>query len=124
VTNQPFVLAQRMTADRLDGFARAWLSCDLEELSSYLTEDALYSPLSGELVRGRDAVVRRFAEVLADDRPHLLRYEPSTVSGSFGACRWRMAGRTGDGGRFTVEGVDLYEFSGSLIRVKDVYQKC
>lgn len=28
-----------MTADRLDGFARAWLRCDLDELSSYLTED-------------------------------------------------------------------------------------
>jgi hypothetical protein len=74
-------------------------------------------------LRGREAVVRRFAEVLADDRPSVLRFEPSTVWGSFGACRWRMSGRTTDGGMFAVEGVDLYEFSGSLIRVKDVYQK-
>lgn len=89
---------------------------------SYLTADAVYSPLSGELVRGRDAV-RRFAEVLANDRPCVLRFEPSTVSGSFGTCRWRMAGRTADGGTFAMEGVDLYEFRGNLIRVKDVYQE-
>lgn len=112
-----------MTASRLDRFGRAWLRCDLDELRSYLTDDVLYSPLSGELVRGREAVVRRFAEVLADDRPCVLRFEPSTVSGCFGACRWRMAGRTADGGRFALEGVDLYEFRGNLIRVKDVYQK-
>jgi taurine dehydrogenase small subunit len=123
VSNRPSVLEQRMTADRLDGFARAWLRCDLDELSSYLTEDALYSPVSGELVRGREAVVRRFAEVLADDRPCVLRFEPSTVSGSFGACRWRLAGRTSDGGSFTVEGVDLYEFERGRIKLKDVYQK-
>jgi hypothetical protein len=112
-----------MTADRLDRFARAWITCELDELRSYLTEDAVYSPLSGELVRGREAVVRRFAEVLADDRACVLRFEPSTVSGSFGVCRWRMTGRVADGGMFAVEGVDLYEFRGNLIRVKDVYQK-
>ena len=53
----------------------------------------------------------------------MLRFEPSTVSGSLGACRWRMAGRTADGGAFSMEGIDLYEFRGSRIRVKDVYQK-
>ena len=123
MTSHPSVLEERMTASRLDGFARAWLRYDLDGLRSYLTEDALYSPLSGELVRGREAVVRRFAEVLADDRPCVLRFEPSTVWGSFGTCRWRMVGRTADGGRFAVEGIDLYEFRGNLIRVKDVYQK-
>ena len=112
-----------MTSSRLDRFARAWLRCDLDELRDYLTEDALYSPLSGELVRGREAVIKRFAEVLADDHPSVLRFEPSTVSGSLGACRWRMAGRTADGGAFSMEGIDLYEFRGSLIRVKDVDQK-
>ena len=112
-----------MTTQRLDAFARAWLRCDLDALGGYLTEDALYSPLTGELVRGREAVVRRFAEVLADDRPCDLRFEPSTVWGSFGVCRWRLAGRTSDGALFRIEGVDLYEFSGALIRVKDVYQK-
>lgn len=112
-----------MTAHRLNGFSRAWLRCDLDELRGYLTEDALYSPLSGELVRGREAVVDRFAEVLADDRPCVLRFEPSTVWGAFGTCRWHMVGRTPDGGAFSVEGVDLYEFRGNLIRVKDVYQK-
>ena len=121
--SQPSALEELMTADRLDRFARAWIRYELDELRSYLTEDVVYSPLSGELVRGREAVVRRFAEVLADDRPCVLRFEPSMVWGSFGACRWRMTGRTADGGKFAVEGVDLYEFRGNLIRVKDVYQK-
>jgi hypothetical protein len=117
------MLRQEMTAERLDGFARAWLRCDLDELRSYLTADVLYSPLSGDLVRGRDAVIRRFAAVLADDRGSVLRFEPSTVWGSFGVCRWRLSGSTSDGARFAIEGVDLYEFRGGLIRVKDVYQK-
>jgi ketosteroid isomerase-like protein len=120
---EPRVPLQWMTAERLDGFALAWLRCDLEELRDYLTEDALYSPLSGELVRGREAVIRRFAEVLADDRDCELHFEPSAVSGAFGICRWRLAGRTNDGASFWVEGVDVYEFRGGLIRFKDVYQK-
>jgi len=114
---------QQMTAERLDRFAQAWLSCDLEELGDYLTADAVYSPVCGELVRGRDAVVRRFAEMLADDADSEVSFEPSTVSGSLGTCRWRLAGRTADGASFEVEGVDLYEFEGDRIRSKDVYQK-
>jgi ketosteroid isomerase-like protein len=117
------VSPQPMTAERLDDFALAWLRCDLDELRDYLTEDALYSPLSGELIRGREAVVRRFAEVLADDRGCELNFEPSTVSGAFGICRWRLTGRTSEGASFWVEGVDVYEFRGGLIRFKDVYQK-
>ena len=61
--------------------------------------------------------------MLADERGSVLRFEPSTVLGSFGVCRWRLSGSAADGGRFTIEGVDLYEFRGPLIRVKDVYQK-
>jgi ketosteroid isomerase-like protein len=114
---------QQMTAERLDRFAQAWLSCDLEELGDYLTPDAVYSPVCGELVRGRDAVVRRFAEILADDAGSEVRFEPSNVSGSLGTCRWRLTGRTADGASFEVEGVDLYEFEGDRIRSKDVYQK-
>jgi hypothetical protein len=57
-----------MTAERLDRFAQAWARCDLDELRDYLTEDVVYSPLTGEVVRGREAVIRRFAEVLAADQ--------------------------------------------------------
>ena len=73
-------------------------------------------------MRGRDAVVRRFAAALADDRGSVLRFEPASVCGSFGACRWRLSGSAADGGRFAIEGIDLYQFRGALIRVKDVYQ--
>jgi ketosteroid isomerase-like protein len=113
----------RMTPERLDRFAMAWLRCDLDELRDFLTADAVYSPLSGELVRGREAVVRRFAKTLADDGGSEIRFEPATVSGSLGACRWRMSVHTADGASFEVEGLDLYEFDGERIRFKDVYQK-
>jgi hypothetical protein len=116
-------LVPQMTAARLDFFARAWLDCDLEALRGYLARDAVYSPLSGELVRGRDAVVRRFAEVLADDEGAEVKFAPAEVSGSIGTCRWRITGRTAEGAAFQVEGIDVYEFTGDLIRSKDVYQK-
>jgi ketosteroid isomerase-like protein len=116
-------LVPQMTAARLDHFARAWRDCDLDTLRRYLVADAVYSPLSGELVRGRDAVVKRFAEVLADEDGSEIRYEPPAVSGSLGTCRWRITGRTADGAAFQIEGIDIYEFSGDLIRSKDVYQK-
>jgi ketosteroid isomerase-like protein len=112
-----------MTAERLDRFAAAWLRCDLDELRDFLTADAAYSPLSGELVRGREAVVRRFAETLADDEGTEVRFEPATVSGSLGTCRWSLWVHTADGASFQIDGIDVYEFEGDRIRSKDVYQK-
>jgi ketosteroid isomerase-like protein len=112
-----------MTAERLDLFAAAWLRCDLEELHDFLTADARYSPISGEVVRGREAVVRRFAETLADDGDTEVEFEPATVSGSLGVCRWRLSMHRADGASFQIEGIDVYEFEGDRIRSKDVYQK-
>jgi ketosteroid isomerase-like protein len=112
-----------MTAERLDEFTAAWLRCDLDELREFLTDDAVYCPLSGDLVRGREAVVRRFAEILAEDGGSDLRFEPARVSGSLGVCRWRMSVRTTGGGSYELEGVDLYEFEGGRIRCKDAYLK-
>jgi ketosteroid isomerase-like protein len=116
-------LVPQMTSARLDHFASAWRDCDLEALRGYLAPDAVYSPLSGELVRGRDAVIRRFAEVLADDEDCEVKYAPAEVSGSIGTCRWHITGRTAEGAAFQIEGIDVYEFAGDLIRSKDVYQK-
>ena len=114
---------KRMTTERLDRFNEAWRRCELDELWDYLTVDAVYSPICGEIVRGRDAVLRRFAEVMAEDVTSEVTFGPATVSGSLGSCRWRLKGRTPDGGTFEVVGVDLYEFDGDRIRSKDVYQK-
>jgi hypothetical protein len=116
-------LRRQMTAERLDRFGRAWVGCDLDELGDYLTADVVYSPLSGEVVRGRDAVLRRFAQMLANDIQSDVRFEPATVSGSLGACRWVLEGRTAGGASYTVEGIDVYEFDGDRIRSKDAYQK-
>jgi hypothetical protein len=116
-------LRREMTAERLDQFCRAWIGRDLDELEHYLTTDVVYSPLSGEVVRGRDAVLRRFAQMLASDAQSELRFEPAVVSGSLGTCRWVLEGRTAGGAAFAVEGIDVYEFEGDRIRSKDAYQK-
>jgi ketosteroid isomerase-like protein len=116
-------LRRQMTAERLDRFTRAWVGCDLDELGDYLTPDVVYSPLSGEVVRGREAVLRRFAQMLANDGQSELRFEPATVSGSLGVCRWVLEGRTAGGASFAVEGIDVFEFDGDRIRSKDAYQK-
>jgi ketosteroid isomerase-like protein len=119
----PSALRQQMTAERLDRFAEAWLRYDLNELADFLTDDVTYSPVCGEVVRGREAVVRRFAEVLAEDADSEVQFEPARVSGSLGTCRWRLAGRTSEDASFEIEGIDIYGFDGDLIRSKDVYQK-
>jgi ketosteroid isomerase-like protein len=114
-----------MTVQRLDRFAQAWARCDLDELRDYLTDDIVYSPLTGEVVSGREAVIRRFAEVLAANEGCELSFEPATVSGSLGVGRWRLSvpAPTGDGVSFEVQGVAVYAFDGDRIRRKDVYQK-
>lgn len=116
-------LRRQMTPERLDRFTRAWLARDVDALRSYLAVDVVYSPLSGEVVTGLEAVARRFAELLDNDDASELRFEACSVSGSLGTCRWRLVGRTVEGGCFEIEGVDIYEFAGDLIRSKDVYQK-
>jgi hypothetical protein len=116
-------MVDQMTPERLDLFTAAWQRCDLDELRDFLTADALYSSLSGEVVRGREAVVRRFAETLADDEGTEIRFEPATVSGSLGASRWHLSVHTADGACFQIEGIDIYEFDADRIRCKDVYQK-
>ncbi len=115
---QPPVAGRQMNAERLDRFTQAWLRCDLDELREYLTDDVVYSPLTGEVVCGREAVVRRFAEVLADDGAYELSFEAAFVAGSFGLARWRLRGCGG-----AVDGIDVYGFDGDQIRLKDVYQK-
>jgi ketosteroid isomerase-like protein len=120
---EPSDARRQMTAERLDRFAQAWARCDLDELRDYLTEDVVYSPLTGEVVRGREAVIRRFAEVLAADQGCELSLEPSTVSGSLGVGRWRLSVSTGDGVFLEVAGITVYAFEDDRIRRKDVYQK-
>ena len=120
---KPFAVFRPMTPERLDVFGAAWVRGDTAELRRYLTEDVVYSPLSGYVVLGVDAVTRRFAEILADDAAHQVIFAPATVSGSLGTCRWLLRGNTPEGAAFEIEGVDLYQFEGDKIRLKDVYQK-
>jgi ketosteroid isomerase-like protein len=116
-------MRDRVFAERLDRFAAAWARCDLEELGSYLAGDVVYSPLCGEVVRGHDAVIRRFAEVLAADSSGEISFEPAIVSGSLGVTRWRQSVPTEDGGAFEVQGIDVYALTGNRIRCVDVYTK-
>lgn len=112
-----------MTPARLDGFAAAWTRCDLDELGDYLTNDAVFVPLDGRVARGRDEVVRRFAEVLASQGDCTVMFEPARVTGSIGTCQWSLEGQTAEGALFRISGIDLYEFDGDRIRLKDMYQK-
>jgi ketosteroid isomerase-like protein len=120
---EPAFARRRMTAERLDRFAQAWARCDLDELGDYLTDDVVYSPVAGGVVSGREAVIRRFAEVLAANAGCELSLEPATVSGSLGVSRWRLSVPTGQGASFVVEGITVYAFEGDRIRRTDAYQK-
>jgi ketosteroid isomerase-like protein len=112
-----------MTGHRLDAFVAAWARCDLDALGDYLANDVVFSSLDGRTARGRAAVVRRFAHVLASESDCCITFEPAQVCGAIGTCRWHLEGETPDGAAFRVDGVDVYEFEGDRILAKDVYRK-
>ena len=112
-----------MTAERLVSFNQAWQRGDVGALRRFLHPYVEYWPLGGELVHGREAVLRRFARHFSAAKSSEVSFERPILSGSLGVCRWRLAGRTVDGASFEIEGVDLYRFAGDLISSKDVYQK-
>lgn len=116
-----------MTTDRLAEFGAAWRAGDVDRLMSFMTSDCVFRASvgtgPGSVFQGRDQVRRGFELMLAYDEGAESHGGLAFIAGDRGASQWAYSFSAADGTVTKVEGCDLYEFAGDLIRVKDAYRK-
>lgn len=119
--------ASGMTLERLAEFGDAWRRKDLDALMAYVTDDVVYStsvgPEPGETFRGREAVRRGFELMLAHDADAEARGGDAWIFGDRAVGTWSYVYRDEHGREVEVRGMDIYEFEGDRIRLKDAYRK-
>ena len=123
----PAASAPMMTLHRLQQFSAAWTAGDLDALMSYMTDDCVYhasvGPEPGSTYRGKDAVRRGFAAVLAYDRGRERHEGAAFINGDAGVAEWSFYENTPDGTGRLIRGCDIFEFAGDKIRKKDAFRK-
>ncbi len=119
--------ADVMTMDRLADFGAAWRAGDVDRLMSFMVGDCVFRASvgtgPGSIFQGRDEVRRGFELMLAYDEGAEAHGGLAFITGDRGASRWAYSSTTADGTVIEVQGCDLYEFVGDLIRVKDADRK-
>lgn len=117
-----------MTADRLSAFFDAWNAHDVEAIVSYFTPQGAYYASIGpddtgtafhgtaELRRGVAAFLANYGDVHYTD----LRIG---MAGDRAFASWTFHGIDPQGEAMTYRGVDLFEFDGERISLKDAYRK-
>jgi len=115
-----------MTLERLAAFGEAWRRKDVDALMEFVADDVVYrtsvGPEPGETLRGRDEVRGGFVRMLAHDAGAEAHGGPAWIFGDRGVGLWSYVEER-DGRRIEVEGIDLFEFEGDKIRLKDAYRK-
>lgn len=115
-----------MTQDRLAEFGAAWAAGDVDALMGFVSDDVVYSasvgPEPGETFRGRQEVRAGFASMIAHDAGAEARSGRTWILGDVGVALWSYVSDV-DGREVEVKGIDLFEFDGDRIRLKDAYRK-
>ena len=117
-----------MTPERLSAFFDAWNAHDVEAIVGYFTPDgAYYASIgpddAGTAFHGTDEVRRGVAAFLANyGNVHYTDLQIG-MSSERAFASWTFHGISPDGDPMTYRGVDLFEFDGDLITVKDAYRK-
>jgi hypothetical protein len=112
----------------LERFADAWNAHDVEELMRCMAADCEFRSSAGTEAcgashKGREAVRAAYAAVF-EAFPEAAWTNPRhVVAGERGFSEWRFVGRDRQGARVEVDGCDLFEFDGELIRVKNSLRK-
>ena len=121
-----FAGGKAMTVERLREFSTAWSRADVDTLMSMMTDDCVYmasvGPEPGKIYRGPEEVRRGFEELLAYDREARNDVGRMMVTGDIGVAEWSYEYH-GDGREYTIAGIDLFEFRGDKIRVKNAFRK-
>lgn len=111
-----------MSVEGLMGFFEACNAHDIDRIVDYFTADAVYLGSAGPEddgtpFRGINEIRRGFTEFLAthpDGRYTDIRVR---VDGGYGIAQWTFRGLS------KYRGVDLFEFSGERIALKDAFRK-
>jgi ketosteroid isomerase-like protein len=116
-----------MTMDRLADFGAAWRAGDVDRLMSFMAGDCVFRAAvgtgPGTVFQGRDEVRRGFELMLACDEGAEAHGGLAFIADDRRVSQWAYSSTTADGTVIEVQGCDLYEFAGGLIRVKEVYRK-
>jgi uncharacterized protein (TIGR02246 family) len=119
----------KMTVERMDDFFAAWDTRDVDRVTTFFTEDgAYYASIGpdddGTVFRGREAVRRGVAAFLEtySTRAHYTD-KSVTIVGDQGFAQWTFHGTTATGREVRYRGVDVFEFVGDRIRLKDAFRK-
>lgn len=117
-----------MTVARMNEFFAAWEAHDVERVVSFFTPDGAYFASvgpddDGTSFRGIDDVRRGVAAFLATYPDARYTDTSVTLVGDRGLAEWTFHGTTTDGREITYRGVDVLDFVGDRIRVKDAYRK-
>jgi ketosteroid isomerase-like protein len=117
-----------MTEDRLYDFFAAWNAHDVDRVVAFFTTDGAYlasigPELDGTPFRGITEVrrgVSAFLAMYAD-----TRYADTNVlvAGDRGMATWTFRGTSASGSQVVYRGVDVFEFVGDRIRLKDAFRK-
>jgi uncharacterized protein (TIGR02246 family) len=112
----------------LERFFEACNAHDIDRIAGFFTPDGVYlasiGPDSdGTSFRGVDAVRRGFRSFF-DTYPdgHYTNIEVA-VHGERGYAKWTFSGTPAGGAPMSYRGVDLFEFVGDRIQVKDAFRK-
>jgi len=118
----------RKRRDRLERFADAWNSHDLDTLMDCMSADCEFrsaagTDAEGTVYRGREAVRAGYAAVF-ESFPDAAWNNPwHFIAGERGVSEWRFTGTDRKGTRVEVDGCDLFTFDGELIRIKNSLRK-
>jgi quercetin dioxygenase-like cupin family protein/ketosteroid isomerase-like protein len=120
-------LARRRLAC-LERFAQAWNAGDVDRLMACMAEDCEFLSAAGPNANGAShkgcAAVRAAYASILEAFPEAAWTDPRhVVAGDRGFSEWRFVGTDRQGVRVDVDGCDLFEFDGDLIRVKNSFRK-
>lgn len=113
---------------RLTRFFEAWNAHDVETIVSYFTPDGAYLASigpddGGTEFRGLTEIRRGVAAFLGGYPDAHYTELRIGFDGDRAFASWTFAGTPTGRRRITYRGVDLFEFEGDLIRLKDAYRK-
>lgn len=116
------------SAAHLERFFEACNAHDIDGIAGFFTTDGLYLASigpddDGTSYRGLDGVRRGF-RAFFDTYPdgHYTDIEVA-VDGDRGYAKWTFTGTPASGPKMSYRGVDLFEFVGDRIQVKDAFRK-
>ncbi|WP_448956607.1 nuclear transport factor 2 family protein [Labrys neptuniae] len=114
--------------DLMRRFAVFWSARDADGCMACFSEDAVFAasagPEPGTTYAGKAAIRAKLQEIFEDPANAPLVSGRFFTMGDAGMMEWVLDRQMPDGTVKTFRGIDIYEFDGGLIRLKDSYRKC